>query len=71
MLKVWAIADSKRQGYLGFTEFITAMQVGSIIFPVSYLVAMLILLVYILLQLVSLAQSGHELTPDILKNTGK
>ncbi|KAG5064729.1 hypothetical protein JHK85_005912 [Glycine max] len=25
--KVWAIADSKRQGYLGFTEFIIAMQV--------------------------------------------
>lgn len=25
--KVWAIADSKRQGYLGFKEFITAMQV--------------------------------------------
>jgi len=24
---VWAIADSKRQGYLGFKEFITAMQV--------------------------------------------
>lgn len=26
-LKVWAIADSKRQGYLGFSEFVTAMQV--------------------------------------------
>lgn len=25
--KVWAIADSKRQGYLGFKEFVTAMQV--------------------------------------------
>lgn len=25
--KVWAIADSKRQGFLGFKEFITAMQV--------------------------------------------
>jgi len=25
--KVWAIADSKRQGYLGFAEFVTAMQV--------------------------------------------
>ena len=25
--KVWALADSKRQGFLGFTEFITAMQV--------------------------------------------
>lgn len=26
-LKVWAIADSKRQGYLGLNEFIVAMQV--------------------------------------------
>ena len=26
-IKVWAIADSKRQGYLGFFEFMTAMQV--------------------------------------------
>lgn len=26
-LKVWAIADSKRQGFLGLNEFITAMQV--------------------------------------------
>lgn len=25
--KVWAMADSKRQGFLGLTEFITAMQV--------------------------------------------
>jgi EH domain-containing protein 1 len=25
--QVWAIADSKRQGYLGFQEFIIAMQV--------------------------------------------
>ncbi|KAL6010302.1 EH domain-containing protein 1 [Asimina triloba] len=24
--EVWAVADSKRQGFLGFTEFITAMQ---------------------------------------------
>ncbi|KAL2665965.1 hypothetical protein GLYMA_02G294200v4 [Glycine max] len=40
--QVWAIADSKRQGYLGFTEFIIAM------------------------QLVSLAQSGHSITPDLL-----
>ncbi|PHT35389.1 hypothetical protein CQW23_23089 [Capsicum baccatum] len=28
--KVWAIADSKRQGYLGFKEFITAMQLVSL-----------------------------------------
>ncbi|KAJ9551316.1 hypothetical protein OSB04_015361 [Centaurea solstitialis] len=28
-LKVWAIADSKRQGFLGFKEFITAMQLIS------------------------------------------
>ncbi|KAG7015536.1 EH domain-containing protein 1 [Cucurbita argyrosperma subsp. argyrosperma] len=40
--QVWAIADSKRQGYLGLNEFITAM------------------------QLVSLAQSGVEVTHDVL-----
>ncbi|XP_023520754.1 EH domain-containing protein 1-like [Cucurbita pepo subsp. pepo] len=28
--QVWAIADSKRLGYLGFTEFITAMQLVSL-----------------------------------------
>ncbi|PHT25512.1 EH domain-containing protein 1 [Capsicum baccatum] len=28
--KVWAIADSKRQGYLGFKEFITEMQLVSL-----------------------------------------
>ncbi|KAG9137175.1 hypothetical protein Leryth_011997 [Lithospermum erythrorhizon] len=40
--QVWAISDSKRQGFLGFKEFITAMQI------------------------VSLAQAGHELSGDIL-----
>ncbi|KAE8725537.1 EH domain-containing protein 1 [Hibiscus syriacus] len=39
---IWAIADSKRQGYLGFKEFICCM------------------------QLVSLAQGGHEISHDIL-----
>ncbi|KAH7545280.1 hypothetical protein FEM48_Zijuj01G0076900 [Ziziphus jujuba var. spinosa] len=43
--QVWALADSKRQGFLGVTEFITAM------------------------QLVSLAQAGHELTSEILKTS--
>lgn len=28
LLKVWAIADSKRLGFLGFSEFVTAMQVN-------------------------------------------
>ncbi|KAG8658250.1 EH domain-containing protein 1 isoform X1 [Manihot esculenta] len=42
--QVWAISDSKRQGYLGFNEFIGAM------------------------QLVSLAQAGHEITSDLLKS---
>lgn len=42
--QVWAIADSKRQGYLGFQEFIIAM------------------------QLVSLAQSGHPITHDLLNS---
>lgn len=28
--KVWAIADTKRQGFLGFKEFITAMQVPTV-----------------------------------------
>ncbi|KAF3451792.1 hypothetical protein FNV43_RR07888 [Rhamnella rubrinervis] len=41
--QVWAIADIKRQGFLGVPEFITAM------------------------QLLSLAQAGDELTPEILK----
>ncbi|KAL5574774.1 hypothetical protein UlMin_018011 [Ulmus minor] len=43
--QVWAMADSKRQGFLSLAEFITAM------------------------QLVSLAQAGHELTPEILKTS--
>ncbi|KAL7143131.1 hypothetical protein ABFS83_08G170300 [Erythranthe nasuta] len=42
--QVWAIADMKRQGFLGFNEFVAAM------------------------QLVSLAQAGHNLTSDILKS---
>ncbi|XP_024010163.1 EH domain-containing protein 2 isoform X3 [Eutrema salsugineum] len=41
--QVWAVSDSKRQGFLGLAEFITAM------------------------KLVSLAQEGHEVTPDLLK----
>lgn len=45
--QVWALADSKRQGFLGLTEFVTAM------------------------QLVSLAQAGHELTPDTIKTASK
>ncbi|XP_058081350.1 EH domain-containing protein 1-like isoform X1 [Magnolia sinica] len=40
--QVWAIADLKRQGFLGFREFITAM------------------------QLIALAQAGHEITQDML-----
>ncbi|GJY05841.1 EH domain-containing protein 1-like protein [Tanacetum coccineum] len=43
--QVWAIADSKRQGYLGFKEFIIAM------------------------QLLSLAQAGHELNSNLLKSS--
>ncbi|XP_075483014.1 EH domain-containing protein 1-like [Primulina tabacum] len=43
--QVWAIADSKRQGFLGLKEFITSM------------------------QLLSLAQEGHELTSNLLKDT--
>ncbi|KAK3011484.1 hypothetical protein RJ639_012489, partial [Escallonia herrerae] len=30
LIQVWAIADSKRQGFLGFREFITAMQLVSL-----------------------------------------
>ncbi|GAV61224.1 Dynamin_N domain-containing protein/EF_hand_5 domain-containing protein [Cephalotus follicularis] len=41
--QIWAIADSKRQGFLGLPEFVTAM------------------------QLVSLAQMGHEITSETLK----
>lgn len=40
--QVWAISDSRRQGYLGFKEFIISM------------------------QLVSLAQSGQQITFDLL-----
>ncbi|CAN1242289.1 EH domain-containing protein 1 [Linum perenne] len=40
--QVWAMADTKRQGYLGFKEFVASM------------------------QLVSLAQSGKEISNDIL-----
>ncbi|CAH8328824.1 unnamed protein product [Eruca vesicaria subsp. sativa] len=40
--QVWAIADAKRQGYLGFNEFIVAM------------------------QLVSLAQTGHEISHQFI-----
>ncbi|ESQ38179.1 hypothetical protein EUTSA_v10028561mg [Eutrema salsugineum] len=43
--QVWAVSDSKRQGFLGLAEFITAM------------------------KLVSLAQEGHEVTPDLLKGS--
>ncbi|CAL9155265.1 unnamed protein product [Musa hybrid cultivar] len=42
--QVWAIADSKRQGFLDLQEFINAM------------------------QLVALAQEGHEITPDLLNH---
>ncbi|KAF4380176.1 hypothetical protein G4B88_005633 [Cannabis sativa] len=42
--QVWAVADSKRQGYLGFGEFVAAM------------------------QLVSLAQTGLEITHDLLNS---
>ncbi|XP_043692148.1 EH domain-containing protein 1-like isoform X2 [Telopea speciosissima] len=40
--QVWAIADSKRQGFLGFNDFVVAM------------------------QLIALAQAGHEITQDAL-----
>ncbi|CAI9086866.1 OLC1v1020787C1 [Oldenlandia corymbosa var. corymbosa] len=43
--QVWALADSKRQGFLGLTEFITAM------------------------QLISLAQEGHQLSSSVLRET--
>ncbi|KAF9611006.1 hypothetical protein IFM89_026312 [Coptis chinensis] len=43
--QVWAISDSKRQGFLGFKEFIAAM------------------------QLVTLAQAGHEITEGLLSST--
>ncbi|XP_020887099.1 EH domain-containing protein 1 [Arabidopsis lyrata subsp. lyrata] len=42
--QIWAIADSKRQGYLAFKDFIVAM------------------------QLVSLAQTGHEISHEILNS---
>ena len=36
-LMVWAGADSKRQGYLGFNEFVTAMQVLYYLFGFYYI----------------------------------
>ncbi|KAL4586278.1 hypothetical protein LXL04_010914 [Taraxacum kok-saghyz] len=42
--QIWTIADSKRQGFLGFKEFITAM------------------------QLIFLAQTGHEINADLMKS---
>jgi EH domain-containing protein 1 len=45
--QVWAVADVKRQGFLGFKEFITAMQV------------------------ISMAQTGQEISSDMLKNAGR
>jgi hypothetical protein len=42
--QVWAIADVKRQGFLGFKEFVSAMQV------------------------ISPAQSGKDVSPNMLKN---
>ncbi|GBG60595.1 hypothetical protein CBR_g8616 [Chara braunii] len=43
--RVWAIADVGRQGFLGYKEFVIAMQV------------------------ISLAQAGHEISSDILKKS--
>ncbi|XP_042477144.1 EH domain-containing protein 1-like [Macadamia integrifolia] len=45
--QVWAIADSERQGFLDFNDFVVAM------------------------QLIALAQAGHEITQDILSKEGK
>ncbi|KAL9236579.1 hypothetical protein vseg_011229 [Gypsophila vaccaria] len=42
--QVWAFADTKREGYLGFKQFVAAM------------------------QLISLAQAGHDLTAHLLSN---
>lgn len=73
--KVWAITDSKRQGFLGFTEFIAAMQVRFILFPwiaksYSLIFRNLTCRYFFHLQLVSLAQAGHEITHDILNSNG-
>jgi len=34
--QLWALADVKRQGFLGFPEFVTAMQVAYILTVVSF-----------------------------------
>lgn len=47
VFKVWGIADSKRQGYLGFNEFVTAMQVPSPLLSISYTMLLLFLAFYI------------------------
>ena len=81
-LQVWAIADSKRQGYLGFYEFMTAMQVCTLIYLIHVLLqsdlclyGLVFLFVYIKpdsnVQLVSLAQAGNEISQNTLSNAGK
>lgn len=41
-VKVWAVADSKRQGFIGFKEFTTAMQVVLSILFVAFFVRKLV-----------------------------
>ena len=77
--QVWAIADSKRQGYLGFGEFAAAMQVwlthpfASPVTPRRGWEMWLCgtdCFVCCNPQLVSLAQAGNEITQDSLKREG-
>lgn len=76
--QLWTLADVKRQGFLGFPEFVTAMQVGStfsyrfISFVVRFGLWLLNSNFFLVRkQLVSLAQAGQELNSDILKTQGK
>lgn len=80
--QVWAIADVKRQGFLGFKEFVSAMQVADSFYrfhgQCSYDFPEQLLLKNLLktykrvssLQVISLLQSGNDIGPDILKNAG-
>lgn len=82
--KVWAIADSKRQGFLGIKEFIIAMQVvlckenetpkkkkNCMHMRLGNTNVVDSLGGFFLFQLISLAQEGHQLTSSLLKSTGK
>jgi hypothetical protein len=77
---VWAIADVKRQGFLGFKEFVSAMQVSRCFIPMDNTTILRrdcwvrkSEKAYVCgwgLQVISPAQSGKDVSPNMLKNAG-